>query len=154
MKCQPRWLDSKLFKKLFKVMDLPSLLSCKRQINYLSLSRIGLQLSCTREAIKRESGESPEQSRCCKFIFWLRAIDFIATGKQIPGRRSQQEQVRRPTMQTRFTAFEEKALSLMNRTSRLSFHSSLWFRESVLKRINSAKFIYACPVEGISPGHF
>ena len=33
-------------------MDLPSLLSCKRQINYLSLSRIGLQLSCTREAIK------------------------------------------------------------------------------------------------------
>ena len=53
-------------------MDLPSLLSCKRQINYLSLSRIGLQLSCTREAIKRESGESPEQSRCCKFIFWLR----------------------------------------------------------------------------------
>ena len=90
-------------------MDLPSLLSCKRQINYLSLSRIGLQLSCTREAIKRESGESPEQSRCCKFIFWLRAIDFIATGKQIPGRRSQQEQVRRPTMQTRFTAFEEKS---------------------------------------------
>ena len=79
-------------------MDLPSLLSCKRQINYLSLSRIGLQLSCTREAIKRESGESPEQSRCCKFIFWLRAIDFIATGKQIPGRRSQQEQVRRPAV--------------------------------------------------------
>lgn len=106
-------------------MDLPSLLSCKRQINYLSLSRIGLQLSCTREAIKRESGESPEQSRCCKFIFWLRAIDFIATGKQIPGRRSQQEQVRRPTMQTRFTAFEEKAMSLMNRTIRPSFHSHL-----------------------------
>ena len=108
-------------------MDLPSLLSCKRQINYLSLSRIGLQLSCTREAIKRESGESPEQSRCCKFIFWLRAIDFIATGKQIPGRRSQQL----PgditgdsgTMQTRFTAFEEKAMSLMNRTIRPSFHS-------------------------------
>ena len=95
----------------------------KKQINSLSLSRIGLQLSCTREAIKRESGESPEQSRCCKFIFWLRAIDFIATGKQIPGRRSQQEQVRRPTMQTRFTAFEEKALSLMNRTIRPSFHS-------------------------------
>ena len=64
-----------------------------------------------------------EQSRCCKFIFWLRAIDFIATGKQIPGRRSQQEQVRRPTMQTRFTAFEEKAMSLMNRTIRPSFHS-------------------------------
>lgn len=113
----------KALNELFKVMDLPSLLSCKRQINYLSLSRIGLQLSCTREAIKRESGESPEQSRCCKFIFWLRAIDFIATGKQIPGRRSQQEQVRRPTMQTRFTAFEEKAMSLMNRTIRPSFHS-------------------------------
>ena len=122
-------------------MDLPSLLSCKRQINYLSLSRIGLQLSCTRGAIKRESGESPEQSRCCKFIFWLRAINFIATGKQIPGRRSQQEQVRRPTMQTRFTAFEEKALSLMTRTIRPSFHSPLWFRESVYKLINSAKFI-------------
>ena len=122
-------------------MDLPSLLSCKRQINYLSLSRIGLQLSCTREAIKRESGESPEQSRCCKFIFWLRAIDFIATGKQIPGRRSQQEQVRRPTMQTRFTAFEEKALSLMNRTipSIISFITLIQRKYNL--QINSAKFI-------------
>ena len=132
MKCQPRWLDSKLFKKLFKVMDLPSLLSCKRQINYLSLPRIGLQLSCTREAIKRESGESPEQSRCCKFIFWLRAIDFIATGKQIPGRRSQQEQVRRPTMQTRFTAFEEKAMSLMNRNPSIISFTILIQRKCVL----------------------
>lgn len=113
-------------------MDLPSLLSCKRQINYLSLSRIGLQLSCTREAIKRESGESPEQSRCCKFIFWLRAIDFIATGKQIPGRRSQQEQVRRPTMQTRFTAFEEKAMSLMNRNPSIISFTILIQRKCVL----------------------
>ena len=38
----------------------------KKQINSLSLSRIGLRLPCG-EAIKRESGASPEQSRCCKF---------------------------------------------------------------------------------------
>ena len=129
-------------------MDLPSLLSCKRQINYLSLSRIGLQLSCTREAIKRESGESPEQSRCCKFIFWLRAIDFIATGKQIPGRRSQQEQVRRPTMQTRFTAFEEKAMSLINSakfimmSGRSEFARTSFYIMNRLKENNEKEYFY------------
>ena len=98
-------------------MDLPSLLSCKRQINYLSLSRIGLQLSCTSEAIKRESGESPEQSRCCKFIFWLRAIDFIATGRVFrEGARNRNKSEDLPC-KIRFTAFEEKALNLMTRTS-------------------------------------
>ena len=72
-------------------MDLPSLLSCKRQINYLSLSRIGLQLSHTREAIKRESGVNPEQSRCCKFHRYVASNLLKATGKKIPGRRPQQE---------------------------------------------------------------
>ena len=63
-------------RKQLEIMDLLSLLSCKRQINSLSLSRIGLQLSCTRGAIKRESGASPEQSRCCKFVYYVVSNDF------------------------------------------------------------------------------
>lgn len=103
-------------------MDLPSLLSCKRQINYLSLSRIGLQLSCTREAIKGNQVKVLN-SPAAVSSFLVASNRLYSHWKGIPGRRSQQEQVRRPTMQTRFTAFEEKAMSLMNRTIRPSFHS-------------------------------
>ena len=49
----------------------------KKQINSLSLSRIGLRLPCTGEAIKRESGVNPEQSRCCKFHSMLQAIHSL-----------------------------------------------------------------------------
>ena len=53
----------------------------------------------------------------------------------------------------RFTAFEEKALNLMTRTSVYHFihHSD---SEKVCYNKLCQKFIYACPVEGISPGHF
>ena len=98
-------------------MDLPSLLSCKRQINYLSLSRIGLQLSHTREAIKRESGVNPEQSRCCKFHRYVASNLLKATGRVFrEGARNRNKSEDLPC-KIRFTAFEEKALNLMTRTS-------------------------------------
>lgn len=130
------------------------LLSCIKQINYLSLSRIGLQLSHTREAIKRESGVNPEQSRCCKFHTLRCEQPTFSHWKETSGKAPATGTSQKTCRATNFTAFEEKALSLMNRTIRLSFHSSLWFRESMFKLINSAKVYLACPVEGISPGHF
>ena len=36
-------------------------------IFFLSLQCIGLYSPCSGDAIKRESGANPEQSRCCKF---------------------------------------------------------------------------------------
>ena len=90
-------------------MDLPSLLSCKRQINYLSLSRIGLQLSHTREAIKRESGVNPEQSRCCKLHKKvpriLKATDY--DDWEGLGYRSKSEDLQNVKSST--VAFEERA---------------------------------------------
>lgn len=46
--------------------------------------------SHTREAIKRESGVNPEQSRCCKFHIRVASNLLYATG-EYPGRRLQQE---------------------------------------------------------------
>ena len=69
--------------------------------------RIGSNTLIYRVMIKRESGESPEQSRCCKFRKMLRTelrpLERIREGVH------QQKQVRRPAMHTLITAFEERA---------------------------------------------
>ena len=129
------------------------ILPCKRQINCLSLSRIGLRLPLTGEAIKRESGVNPEQSRCCKFHNYVTDNLLSATGLY-SGKAFVTGTSQKTCHATNFTAFEEKALSLMNRTIRLSFHSSLWFRESMFKLINSAKFIFRVRSKGFRPDTF
>ena len=124
-------------------------------IFFLSLPCIGSQpLLIRKNAIKRESGVNPEQSRCCKFHTLRCEQPTFSHWKETSGKAPATGTSQKTCRATNFTAFEEKALSLMNRTIRLSFHSSLWFRESMFKLINSAKVYLACPVEGISPGHF
>ena len=53
----------------------------------------------------------------------------------------------------RFTAFEEKALNLMTRTSVYHFihHSD---SEKYVQTNRLCQVYYVCPVEAISPGHF
>lgn len=47
-------------------------------IFFLSLQCIGLYSPCSGDAIKRESGANPEQSRCCKFHIMLQTINSLS----------------------------------------------------------------------------
>ena len=130
------------------------LLSCIKQINYLSLSRIGLQLSHTREAIKRESGVNPEQSRCCKFhTLRCEQPTFSHWKKNFrEGARNRNKSEDLPCNQ--FHCFRGKSVESNepdNSVYHFIHHSD---SEKVCCNKLCQKFIYACPVEGISPGHF
>ena len=75
--------------------------------NFLSLPRNG---SGEWSPIKRESGESPEQSRCCKFRKKKCRKPFFCHWMYSGKAACRQEQVRRPAVcLSVFTAFEEKA---------------------------------------------
>jgi len=95
----------------------------------------------TRKAIKRESGVNPEQSRCCKFYNYVASNLLLATGRRISGKALATGTSQKTCHATNFTAFEEKALNLMNRTipSIISF-IILIQRKYVV--INSAKSLF------------
>jgi hypothetical protein len=90
----------------------------------------------SKEAIKRESGANPGQSRCCKFHIMLQAINSLhATGSIFREGCLQQKQVRRPAMHCFIIAFEEKALSLMNRI----IHPIISFIKTLSKKVKENK---------------
>ena len=62
------------------------------------------------KSVKRESGESPEQSRCCKFINLH--VNKIATARRHRrvGRLTGKERVRRPAKSAKSARFRGKSV--------------------------------------------
>ena len=88
------------------------------------------------------------------------AVSFAKCDRHIPlkpldtsGKASATETSQKTCHATHFIiAFEEKALSLMNRTTISCPNHFNWFKES--KKVNELCQVYwECPVEVISPGH-
>ena len=106
----------------------------------------------TREAIKRESGVNPEQSRCCKFHACYKQFTHCHWRILWEGARNRNKSEDLPCNQ--FHCFRGKSVESNepdNSVYHFIHHSD---SEKVCFNKLCQKFIYACSVEGISPGHF
>ena len=108
----------------------------------------------TREAIKRESGVNPEQSRCCKFYIYVVNKQLLATGKQNPGRLFATGTSQKTCHVNSFHCFRGKSVE-SNDPDSSSIISFITLIQRKCVQTNKLCQVYlVCPAEGISPGHF
>ena len=153
MKSLPKYWASRHSRKQLEIMDLLSLLSCKRQINSLSLHRIGLRPLTRGERLKGNQVQvlnSPAAVSSYIMLWATTSSHWKAkSGKALAIRTSQ-----KTYHANSFHCFRGKSVESNDPdiSSIISFTTLI--QRKCVQTNKLCQVYYVCPVEAISPGHF